>query len=283
MPSKMVVRRQRNATAVEAAVIAHASEAHEAVEDALGSFLEDGEAFPDLELLQQLCRRSLEAHQRQLVQRDEEHLARLRNGVDPLQRRKAAARALGRSLAQFRETTRGIFGRPAADALFGLGGPMGQDPEELIRKGRRMLGVLARGDLQLPEPILRGISVDTSAWSEDLRPLLEELEASHDAVTRQRRQEESTLVAKHQAFDRHDRAYRRVVKMLQGLYELGDLTALAERVRPSPARRSQERASPSPRSDVPRVDGASEDRPTGPEAIFEASPAPPALGLFPAA
>jgi hypothetical protein len=247
MPSKMIIRRQKSASALEAAALGHAGRTGDAVARAFAPFTEEGEAFPDLEYLQRLCARALAHHQRELVLKDEAHLAELSDGAGARDRRDRAAAALLGLLVTLRATCRGAFGWRNADRLLGLGGAMTRDPVVLARKGHRVLEVLRSEAFQLPPPRLPGLLLDVSGWGTQLEEPLLELEAALDEVARDRRRAETTLVAKQEAMADYDRFFRQVSRLLEDLCRLGGLDDLADRLRPS--RRSARDLAPSPQAE----------------------------------
>jgi hypothetical protein len=233
MLSKMITRRQKSASEVEAAISHHAPEAASSTGRLLGPYLGEGEELPDLELFQRLLGRGLGDHRGRIVATDEDRLAKVRLTRGLRDRRDAAASRLGDELLLLRDTVEGIFGAQAAEELLGIGAPFDRDPVALSRLGRRAVETLRADGLELPLPRAPAVTVDFGRWADDLEPALEELEVVLGQLRWERRGAEAALVAKHQAMEDYDRFFLGVARLQEALFHFAGLTGLAERVRPS--------------------------------------------------
>lgn len=230
MSSKLVLGRQKSATAVTAAAETHAGPTAAAITKTLASCLQQGEAMPDVALLLRLIGRFLSRACAEMVIADAAHTAELGDDDAPREARDKAAADLYAKLVELREIVTGLYGADAVKA-FGLSGATPQDPVAL--SGFAGDVVKALGAKPLPASRVKGAQVDAKATAQALVKERATLETSLADVARETREAQQTLSVKNTALAGYDDAFGRAASALVGLLRLSGDAELAERLRPS--------------------------------------------------
>lgn len=236
MPSKMVTDRQKATAAVEAAVASHCAETAAALGALLEPLLDETESALDLSLLQTLLGRLLADRRRVLVRADEANLSEAGDHLGARGRRDAAFRRLHERVVAIRRVLVSLYGVEGARAVAGFSGRTPRVAVALARSGRRLIGRFSGPGFVLPASQAAEVEVDVGRWVAELGPPVEELEAALADLERERREAETTAAAKLAALDDVDRAYRAVVRVLEGLYVLAGRDGYAVRLRPAERR-----------------------------------------------
>lgn len=239
MASKLVTDRQRSAEAVAAIGDAQGETLTAAVAASLARGRRD--VGTDLDALLEMLTGRLLAARDAMVAADATHEKGLSD--DPAARAahgEAAANLYG-DLVDLRDITSGSYGPELASALFG--GPTPRDPVVLQRFGHEVAEQLLV--TAFPAARQAGVSLDRAAAANMLREKSMLLATQLEAVAREEREAQVTLVEKNRAIDAYDRVFQGVSTVLTGLFILAGQDELAERVRPS-ARRPGLRADDEP-------------------------------------
>ncbi|WP_437677433.1 hypothetical protein [Sorangium sp. So ce131] len=243
MPSRLVLDRQKRASAVIAAGETHADPIAAEVGALLSPYLRKGEQMPDVSLLAQLVARALADARDRMVTADEAHLVELSDDTTPREGRDEAAHELHDELSDLRDWLTGIYDAAALERL-GLAQPPPRDPAQLERFTREVVRALSAKEL--PEPSRKGVR-----WDPDETVL--RIERLHDAllshfmdVAREAREAEVTRLARHAAISTCDERFSRAAAFLAGLFRLAGHADLAHRVRPSTRRHGQVEADAPP-------------------------------------
>jgi hypothetical protein len=114
------------------------------------------------------------------------------------------------------------------------------DPTVLLRVAERALEHFRGTALRpVPEPRTPGVVVTPAAWADLIEPAADELRAAIDEVVRERREAEVTLRDKNAALAAYDETFEGLASLLVGTFTAAGMEELAERVRPSRARRGR--------------------------------------------
>lgn len=233
MASKAVVQQQKITTSIQAAAETHAEAAAHATETLLSPYLREGEKMPDVALLVRLAGRLLEDSTRKLVVADEAHERELSDDVAPRERRDESSQSIYSRLVDLRDALVGVYGTRTAEAA-GFTERTPRDPVLLARFARKVVDALP--GVTLPEPRIKGASLDPKNSTAGLAELLATLDTSLKEVARETREAEQTLVARNDAMSTQVDHASGVASVLSGIFRLAGLDELAERVRPSARR-----------------------------------------------
>lgn len=140
---------------------------------------------------------------------------------------------LYREVVDFRAGLEAV-GQSQAVMHVGLSGTTPRDPTELMRIGRVIQGQLPL--LGSMEPARRGLVFDAMSYAEPINLALVRLDAAREAVRREQREFEATLLAKNEAMAAYDACFMSVARALESLFRMAGLGWLADRVRPSSRR-----------------------------------------------
>lgn len=264
MPSRLVTRKQSNASAIEAAAATHAAEVAEKLTARMAAVAGEGEPALDLVALQNRLGSILRADREAMEAADSAHIEELRDDIGPRERRDAAIEALHDRVSRVRGTVETVFGAGASNRLFAINGLTSRNPEVLRRQAERIVARLRDASKPLPEPEVTWLAVDPEAWAAEIEPAHAELLASLRAVYADRRRAETTFRLKQEALDTHNRTYMAVTSILAGLYRLSGLDAYEERLRPTV-----------PQSAVVEVEEELDDAPLPEDEVEAPEPAPP--------
>ena len=250
MRSKMVVDRERAARSVSQAAETHAAQVATSLAPKLQAELGTGEKLPDLELVIKLIGRALSATVTPLVQADEAHDAELRDDAGPRRKRDETTLETYAILTRLRGAVGTVYGA-AGVALLGFSGATPTEPIAVKELGASVLLNLPKlNDL---EPQDDTVTFNATSYRKKLTKALEAMGEAIGAVTRETREAEATLAAKQRALVAHDEQFRLTAGALSGLFALGELPELAERVRPSTSRAAAS-AEPSDPAAAPPAD-----------------------------
>lgn len=243
MRTKQVVDRQKAAQAVAAAAATHSSEIVQGLAARFLPVLKRGEKGPDLGLLCELLQRQTERSIEQLLVAEEAYQKELLDDDPPRRERDEAAGALSDSLIELREVLVGVFGAAVLkEAGFTQGTP--QDPVQLSRLGGQVAQALLT--VKLPPPRVPGATLDVKAISAELSKRRARLDTAMAAVARETREAQAALSQRNTALSEFDESQAGVAAVLAGLLQLAGKRDLAERVRPTPARRPPRPEDPTP-------------------------------------
>jgi len=232
MASKAVIDRQKSARSVVAAAHAHASEVALRVAEHLSPYLRPDEEMPDIALCIRLVGRFIASENEALVRADAAHERELADDAAPRKARDDATEKVRRILVDLRaavETTCGMAGLPRLH----LAEAVPTDSSVLAMVGRSVLDALMDESVKLPAPRRRGLSLDRTAFAEELGMELPLLERALAAVAREAREAEATLRQKRSAMESNDRAFSRGAAFLSSTFALGGLDDLASKLKPS--------------------------------------------------
>jgi len=232
MASKAVTDRQKSARSVTAAAHTHANEVGSRVTAILSPHLRPDEEMPDVSLLLRLVGRLIATENEALVRADAAHERELADDAAPRRARDEAVEKVRRILVDLRaavETTCGMSGLPRIH----LAEAVPTDPSVLATIGRTVLDALKDESVRFPAARRRGLSLDRSAFAEELELELPPLEKALAAVAREAREAEATLRQKRAAMEANDRAFSRGAAVLSATFALAELDELAKRVKPS--------------------------------------------------
>jgi hypothetical protein len=228
-PSKQVIDRMRDATAVVAAAETHAVAVGEALSAKLGGSVRDGEVAPDYALVVRVLGRVLDGVRGALGDADVSHQGELADDDGPRDRRDRLVLALHKRVTVIRETLDGVFGADEIDR-YGIRGETPRDGAALIAFVETMANRLAEAPLPAPRV---PVTIDRNKLAVELLGLIPDVEAALETVARERREAEATLVTRNTAMDTFDATFSRTASALSALFRLAGKDELAARVRPS--------------------------------------------------
>lgn len=234
MASKAVIDRQRAARTVASTAYTYSADAASRVKEMLSRYAKPGEQVPDMQLLLRLVGRMIASENEALVRADAAHEVELADDSEPRKQRDDAAEKIRRILSDLRtavETTYGGVGLPRLH----LGENIPQDATALALLTRTVLVQLRDEAIKLPAPRRRGLSLDRSAFAEELAAELTQLDKGLAAVAREAREAEATLRTRRLTMEANDRAFQRGAAFLSATFTLAGLDELAEKVKPSTA------------------------------------------------
>ncbi|AUX39272.1 hypothetical protein SOCE26_006560 [Sorangium cellulosum] len=233
MPSRLVLERQKRASAVIAAGEAHADPIAAEIDALLSPYLHKGEQMPDVSLLMQLAMRAVADASDRMVTADEAHFVELSDDASPREGRDEAAHELYDELSDLRDWLTGIYDAAALERL-GFAHAPPRDPAQLERFTREVVRALSAKEL--PEPHRKGVRWDPDGTVLRIERLHDALLSHFMDVAREAREAEATRLARHAAISAHDERFSRATAFLAGIFRLAGHADLAHRVRP-PTRR----------------------------------------------
>lgn len=243
MASKQVMDRQKAASLVLAAGQTHGGLLGSALPPALLPHLKRGEVMPDVSLLSELFMRWLADAESSLVAADLAHERELADDAEPRRRRDQHAAGLREQLIELRELLNALYGPEAAAAL-GMSGDTPIDALALSRQGKNVLAALS--SVRLPKPRRRGAELSVKEIESELKPVVAALDQALADVARESREAEATLSARDSAWAEFERRYSVTTSVFAALLAAAGETALAERLRPTPGRKSRPEPEPEP-------------------------------------
>lgn len=243
MRTKQVVDRQKEAQAVIAAGRTHATELVTLLSERQGPLLKRGEKLPDYGLQIELLMRQLEQSTAHLVQTDDAYQRELLDDEGPRRERDEATEGLAVYLIELREVLTGLYG---AQVLLPAGFSQ-QTPRDSVLLSRFASQVQsALGAVTLPAPRVKGAQVDIKATVAELDKRRARLDSAVAAVARETREAQAAMSLRNDAQDQFDDVYAQVSTVLSGLLRLAGKPDLADRVRPTIARRADKPEAPAP-------------------------------------
>ena len=243
MRTKQVVDRQKEAQAVLAAGRTHGTELVTLLSERQGPLLKRGEKLPDYGLQIELLMRQLEQSTAHLVQTDDAYQRELLDDEGPRRERDEATEGLAVYLIELREVITGLYG---AQVLLPAGFSQ-QTPRDSVLLSRFASQVQsALGAVTLPAPRVKGAQVDIKATVAELDKRRARLDSALAAVARETREAQAAMSLRNDAQDQFDDVYTQVSTVLSGLLRLAGKPDLADRVRPTTARRADKPEAPAP-------------------------------------
>lgn len=177
--------------------------------------------------------RTLQASVDVLLAADEAHEAEKADDLVVRVELEESIEGVYREVVDFRAGLEAV-GQSEAVLHIGLTGTTPRDPTELMRIGRVILGQLPL--LGSVEPARRGLLFDAQSYAEPINLALVRLDAAREAMRREQRELEATLLAKNEAMAAYEACFMSVARALESLFRLAGLGWLADRVRPSSRR-----------------------------------------------
>lgn len=232
MASKAVLDRQRAARTVASTAYTYSADAASRIKETLSRYAKPGEQLPDIQLLLRLVGRMIASENETLLRADAAHEDELADDTEPRKIRDEAADRVRRILSDLRtavETTYGGIGLPRLH----LSDSIPQDPSALAMLARTVLVDLRDEAIKLPPPRRRGLSLDRSAFAEEIAADLPVLDKALAAVAREAREAEVTSRTRRLAMEASDRAFQRGAAYLSATFTLAGLDEQAEKVKPS--------------------------------------------------
>ena len=231
MGSKMVVDKQKSAESVQAALEAF----KEAMAGGIGAVLgTEAEAAAGL-LLDKAALRLKESTDA-MVAADDAHLKELSDDTDMLAERDEKAAEVYSNLVEFREIGAAVYGDSYMRRL-GFDGNTPQDPTAMDRLAGQVLSSVET--VSPPSPRRAGLSLNAADWTLPLKGSRKALSEAISAAAREKREADTTLVAKNAAMDNYDKVFSITATMVSSLLSFAGQKELARRVRPSSRRTGQ--------------------------------------------
>lgn len=232
MFSKMVNDRYDSAMVVIQAARTHADMVAARLLEIMAPAL-PGEGSENMAGVIQRFGRTLQASVDKLVAADEAHEAEKADDVAVRVELEESIEGVYREIVDFRTGLEAV-GQSDAVLHIGLTGTTPRDPTELMRIGRVIQGQLP--GLTNLVPVRRGLVFDAMSYAEPMTLALTRLDDAREAVRREQREFEVTLLAKNEALAAYDACFMSVARALESLFRLAGLGWLADRVRPSSRR-----------------------------------------------
>lgn len=236
MPSKLVVDRQKSATAVVAAAETYAGRIGDALTRILTPHLREGEVMPDFALGVELLGRAQRGSADTMTSADATHEFELLDDDAPRRARDETRDVLAAEVISLRDLLRALYG-PAVVRALGLEGDTPDDPVQLMRVGRQVAEAL--GKFRLPPPRMAGATLDVVQIAGRLATLSHDLETHLEDVAREAREAQVTQTAKNRSITDYDTFFAGSAMVLSGFLRLAGERELADRVRPSRRRPGQ--------------------------------------------
>ena len=225
MPSKQVSDRAKADTSVRAALSENEKKIVEGVLKQLGL------APEVISALLQAMSSTLESATGTMVAADTAHMNELGDDAAPRVERDQQAERVADELSALRDAVTVAYGAPALRTL-GFDGRTPVDPVQLQLLGSQVVENL--GKWKAPGPSrLPGFELQPELWSAKLNAPLVSLSSALEAVAREKREADTTLVAKNRAIEDWDKTFSLTATILSALLELVGERELARRVRPS--------------------------------------------------
>ncbi|HRI69846.1 MAG TPA: hypothetical protein PK156_36705 [Polyangium sp.] len=232
MASKAVVDRQRAARTIASAAYTYSADAATRVKETLSRYAKPGEQVPDIQLLLRLVGRMVASENEALNRADLAHEAELADDTEPRKLRDDAAENIRRILSDLRTALETTHGAVALSRVH-LMDNVPTDPSALAMLARTVLTQLRDDTVKFSAPRRRGLSVDRTAFAEELATELPVLDKALAAVAREAREAEVTLRARRLAMEANDRAFSRGAAFLSATFVLAGLDELAGKTKPS--------------------------------------------------
>ena len=236
--SKPLTDRQGATEIVASAAETHAERAAEKFSAMFKDRLEGKEKMPDVALVLRLFARQQRWMTALATAADEAHEKELSDDAEPRERRDDAAGKLALDLGEIRDTLDSTFGTALVKELQ-LDGRVESEPKAVLARATRLVAALSDPKRVWPKPKRKGITVDPSAWVEDLKAPIAVLEASLGDVARELREAQASSDARNHALAANDDAFSRLAGAISGVLRVVGEDALAARVRPSTRRPGQ--------------------------------------------
>jgi hypothetical protein len=230
--SKMVRDRERAAAIVIQATVTHADQVGAQLDQQLAPLPPGGGDDNTAALIRRLGQ-TLQVSIDGLVAADRAH--ELEKADDPGVRQELedSVEAVYREVVDFRaglEAATGTAGTTSA----GLVGATPHEPVALARLGQALVGRLP--ELASVPATRRGVAFDAMSYSTPLSTALDRMALAQQAVRREQRELEVTMVAKNRVMAAHDACFLNIARTLESLFRLAGFQELADRVRPSTRR-----------------------------------------------
>jgi hypothetical protein len=229
--SKMVVDRQKSSESVQAALNTFKG----AMVSGIGSVL-GADVVPAAELLLDRAALRLKETTAAMVKADDDHQKELSDDDEVLVQRDEKASEVYASLAEFREVGAAVYGEGYMRKL-GFDGATPQDPTALERLTGQVLAGVAT--VAPPAPRREGLSLDAAGWTKPLSATRQALAEAISAVAREKREADTTLVAKNAAVADYDKVFPITATLVSSMLSFAGQKELARRVRPSTRRAGQ--------------------------------------------
>ncbi len=225
---KMPVRRAKAADSLVAAVEMQGGDVAAGFEERVARVLRAGEEAPDVAHLMDVVARLVRLESRELVEVDEV-ATRQGMGVERMQRERREAMALVRAvIVKWRKRMVGIYGARETASLLGFKGRTPRAAADLDLLAGYLLRLLPALEL----PAVGGVTVDPSAWADELRPAYKRFHRVSGVLHGRQWSEETVLHAKAQALEAFDGTYSLAVRLFEILYYLAGQKFLGRRLRP---------------------------------------------------
>ncbi len=232
MTSKMVLARSRSAAKVAQAADTHGDAVASILNPLFAATGVPADVAPAIKGLGALVRKAAE----EMVRADVAHEEELADDAAPRTARDEAVQRLYAPLTEVRAAASVAYG-DATVALLGFSGPTPKEPTAILALGRAVLAALPK--LRDAKPRSRGLSIDPEVYLAELPGTIAALAAALEDVTREAREAETTLTAKHRAIATYDERFSAAAAALTALFQLAGEHELAARVRPSVSRPGQ--------------------------------------------
>lgn len=248
--SKMVRNRQRAAAIVVQAAETHADQVGAQLDQRLAPVPPENGAGSAAAMVRRLGQTLLASIER-LVAADRAHEAEKADDAGVRRELEEAIEELYREAVDFRAGFEAAVGAPAVTAT-GLVGTTPLEPIALVRFAEVLHDRLP--ELAAMPATRRGVTFDALSFGAPLSAALERVGRAQEAVRREQRELEATLVAKNRVMAEHDACFLHIARTLESLFRLAGFHELADRVRPSvrrPGLTENDAEAEQPESDAP--------------------------------
>jgi hypothetical protein len=232
MSSKMVVDRQRSSESVAAAAETHESKMAKKVAVTFG----DEDLEHAVGLLIDRAAATLGKSTKAMIAADDAHIGELAEDSDAREALEKTAATLHTDLVALRSATTSVLGSGYTRSL-GFVGNTPDDPVAVERLGKLVAKNLT--EVALPTGPLEGFTFDPKKWSIRLTGHLAPVAAARAALQREKRESETTLVAKQKAISSYDQTFSHTATLVSTFLAIAGETELARRVRPSTRKTGQ--------------------------------------------
>jgi hypothetical protein len=227
--SKMVRDRQRAAGIVVQAAVTHAEQVGAQLDQRLAPADGAGDSASMIRRLGQTLQVSIDG----LVAADRAHEAEKADDAGVRQELDEAIEGLYREAVDFRAGLEAAAG-PEAVTAAGLVGATPLEPIALMRLGQALHDRLP--EVASTPSSRRGVAFDAMSFATPLATALARVEQAQQAVRREQRELEATLVTKTRLMTAHDICFLNIARTLESLFRLAGFHELADRIRPSARR-----------------------------------------------
>lgn len=232
-----ILERKKAAATVVAASRRWAAATADGLAELLRPVLREGEALPDLELLQELFGRVLELHWRRLETADhacgqagDRH--RLRLGE-----RAAATGTLYRRVVDLRALLGGVYGARPARRLLGLAGKTADDPVALERQAEQAVARLRDAASALPSAAYTPTGRNREAWARPVDQAAGVLASARASASLAGKDLDAAAAERRRALAGFNGVFVEVAGWLEATYRAAGRAERAQAVRPSRRRR----------------------------------------------